>query len=235
MEPGDQKGALSYPAPIAEPKRRKSYFSSFLARTEPRKSHWLFTTDPPSLLFSSIEVFFLCPACWTFMWLPWLHTPDCSSPLILKKVCVCWRNIWQSIYFRSTGGRKYGRKEKAEGAKENTVRSCNRQLSTNQLVVLVILHSNSMSGLITKPLPSYDVTFDNFPHCRSKAKSVVPTLCDPMDRSLPRSSIHRIFQARVLEWVAISFSRGSSWPRDRTQVSMLYHLSHQGSPIVSGM
>ena len=40
-----------------------------------------------------------------------------------------------------------------------------------------------------------------------------------MDRSLLCSSIHGIFQARVLEWVAISFSRGSSWPRDRTQVS----------------
>ena len=46
-----------------------------------------------------------------------------------------------------------------------------------------------------------------------------PTLCDPMDCSLPGSSLHGILQARVLEWVAISFSRGSSWPRDRTWVS----------------
>ena len=45
------------------------------------------------------------------------------------------------------------------------------------------------------------------------------TLCNPMDCRLPGSSVHGIFQARVLEWVAISFSRGSSWPRDRTQVS----------------
>ena len=44
-------------------------------------------------------------------------------------------------------------------------------------------------------------------------------LCNPMDCSPPRSSIHGIFQARVLEWVAISFSRGSSWPRDWTRVS----------------
>ena len=36
------------------------------------------------------------------------------------------------------------------------------------------------------------------------------TLCDPMDCSLPGSSVHGIFQARVLEWTAISFSRGSS-------------------------
>ena len=41
----------------------------------------------------------------------------------------------------------------------------------------------------------------------------------PYDCSLPGSSVHGIFQARVLEWVAISFSRGSSWPRDWTQVS----------------
>ena len=46
-----------------------------------------------------------------------------------------------------------------------------------------------------------------------------PTLCDPMDCSLSGSSIHGIFQARVLEWIAISFSRGSSRPRNRTRVS----------------
>ena len=46
-----------------------------------------------------------------------------------------------------------------------------------------------------------------------------PNLCDPMDCSLPGSSLHGILQARVLEWVAISFSRGSSRPRDQTQVS----------------
>jgi len=47
------------------------------------------------------------------------------------------------------------------------------------------------------------------------------TLCDPMDCSLPGSSFHGILQARVLEWVAISFSRGSSQPRDGTQVSRI--------------
>ena len=54
-----------------------------------------------------------------------------------------------------------------------------------------------------------------------KSLSHVLTLCDPMDCSLPGSSIHGIFQARVLEWVAISFSRGSSQPRDQTQVSRI--------------
>ena len=49
-----------------------------------------------------------------------------------------------------------------------------------------------------------------------------PTLCDPMDGSPPGSSVHEIFQTRLLEWVAFPFSRGSSQPRGRTQVS---HIS----------
>ena len=46
-----------------------------------------------------------------------------------------------------------------------------------------------------------------------------PTLQDPMDCCPPGSSFHGIFQARILEWVAIFFSRGSARPRDQTQVS----------------
>ena len=53
----------------------------------------------------------------------------------------------------------------------------------------------------------------------SEVAQSCPTLCDRIDCSPPGSSIHGIFQTRVLDWVAISFSRGSSWPRDWTQVS----------------
>ena len=48
-----------------------------------------------------------------------------------------------------------------------------------------------------------------------------PTLCDPVNCSLPGSSVHGIFQAIALEWVGISLSSGSSRPRDRTQVSRI--------------
>ena len=52
-------------------------------------------------------------------------------------------------------------------------------------------------------------------HLKVKVKSLSRIrLCDPTDCSLPGSSVHGIFQARILEWVAISFSRGSSPPRD---------------------
>ena len=63
------------------------------------------------------------------------------------------------------------------------------------------------------------------PKAESESKSEVAqsslTLLDPMDCSPSGSSLHGILQARVLEWVAISFSRGSSWPRDRTLVSRI--------------
>ncbi|CAI9152549.1 unnamed protein product [Rangifer tarandus platyrhynchus] len=63
-------------------------------------------------------------------------------------------------------------------------------------------------------------------------------LCDPMACSLPGSSVHEILQARILEWVAISSSRGSSRPRDQTKspAAAALHsdslaLNHQGSPL----
>ena len=55
----------------------------------------------------------------------------------------------------------------------------------------------------------------------SEVAQSCPTLCDLMDCRLTGSSIHGIFQARILEWVAIAFSRRSSWPRDRTWVSRI--------------
>ena len=66
---------------------------------------------------------------------------------------------------------------------------------------------------------------------RSEVAQSCLTLCNPMDCSPPGSSVHGIFQARTLEWVAISFSRRSSRPRDWTRIScvscigrkILYH------------
>ena len=53
----------------------------------------------------------------------------------------------------------------------------------------------------------------------SEVAQLCSTLCHPRDCNLQRSSVHGIFQAKLLEWVAISFSRGSSQPRDQTWVS----------------
>ena len=68
------------------------------------------------------------------------------------------------------------------------------------------------------PLCSSKGARDPWKHWWSEVAQLCLTLCDPMDCSLPGSSVHG-FQARILEWVPISFSRGSSPPRDWTQVS----------------
>ena len=69
-----------------------------------------------------------------------------------------------------------------------------------------------------------DIYTHTHTHTRTKWSEVkeaqpCPTLCDLVDCSLPDSFVHGILQARILEWVAVPFSRGSSQPRDRTQVS----------------
>ena len=61
----------------------------------------------------------------------------------------------------------------------------------------------------------------------AKSLQLCPTLCDPMDCSPPGSSVHGVLQARILEWVAMPSSRGSSWPRDRTCISHVYCIGRQ--------
>ena len=58
----------------------------------------------------------------------------------------------------------------------------------------------------------------------SEVAQLCLTLWDPMNCNPPGSSVHRIFQARKLEWVAISYSGGSSWPRDRNHVSCVSYI-----------
>ena len=79
------------------------------------------------------------------------------------------------------------------------------------------LNKKQLAKLRTKHYLVQSITFSW--SCVCSAPQLSPTLCDPMDCSPPGSSVHGILQARILEWVAISSSRGSSWPRDQTHVS----------------
>ena len=65
----------------------------------------------------------------------------------------------------------------------------------------------------------------------SVSRSARPILCNPMDCSPRGSSVHGNLQARILEWVAVPFSKGSSWPRAQTGISCIavYHLSHHSN------
>ena len=70
----------------------------------------------------------------------------------------------------------------------------------------------------TQP-PGGGLLLHTLPRKKSEVTQSHLALCDPMDGSLPGSSLHGVLQARVLEWVAISFPRGSSQPRDQTYIS----------------
>ena len=72
--------------------------------------------------------------------------------------------------------------------------------------------------LVSGIYQSYSVTHIN---SENEATQSCLSLCNLMDCTLPGSSIYGIFQTRVLEWVVISFSKGSSQPRDRTWVSLI--------------
>ena len=64
-------------------------------------------------------------------------------------------------------------------------------------------------------------------HVRAKSLQSCPTLCDPVDCSLPGSSVHGILQAKILEQPAIPSSRGSSQPRDQTFISYVFGICRQ--------
>ena len=74
--------------------------------------------------------------------------------------------------------------------------------------------------------------------CACLVNQSCATLCNPKDCSPPGSFVHKIFQARILEWITMSYSRGSSQPRDGTQVfrtgrHILYYQGPPGKPLNS--
>ena len=94
---------------------------------------------------------------------------------------------------------------------------------------LLLFWENILKSKKLASLPKYETHLYNlwFNNClrqllvcvRSQSLQPRPTLCDPTDCSPPSSSIHGILQARILEWVAMPSSRGSSPPRNQTPVS----------------
>ena len=90
-------------------------------------------------------------------------------------------------------------------------------LFSNSLLVVVLIITQMCvlaSGLYSKVKQRENMVYvSDAQRC--------PTLCDPVDCSPPGSPVCEILQARILERVAISFSRGSSWPRDQTRVSCI--------------
>ena len=90
-------------------------------------------------------------------------------------------------------------------------------------------------------IPYYSILFIFVGSFKKNMKVLVTQQCltlgDPMDCSLPGSSVHGILQARILKWVGIPFSRGSSQPRDQTQVSCIagrfFIFEPPGKPLIT--
>ena len=91
------------------------------------------------------------------------------------------------------------------------------------------------------PNGSFLILISMFACMHAKLLQLCLTVCDPMDYSLPGSSVHGILQARILDWVAMPCSRESSRPRDRTHISyvscigrrILCHYGRLESPVQS--
>ena len=96
------------------------------------------------------------------------------------------------------------------------------ELFTVTCLSWVALHSMTHSFIeLCKPFCHNKTVIHKRDEEKKVKSEVSQCLWDPMDYSLRGSTVHGIFQTRILEWVAISFSRGSSWPRDQTQISCI--------------
>ena len=95
------------------------------------------------------------------------------------------------------------------------------------LLLRAIPNQPAKSMPTTQSLSSLQSSLGHLLTCSVCCAQESPTLCDPMGCSLPSSSVHGIFQARILELVAISHSRGSSRLRDQTHVSCVPCMGRQ--------
>ena len=117
------------------------------------------------------------------------------------------------------------------GVAKSQTQLSNRAHQTHSIYVLPGTIAKSFIYIISFNPQGNMLRFSLLPSlCEMHVQSLqsCPTLCDPMDRSPPGSSVHRILQARILEWVAMPSSKGSSQPRNWTRISMSPAFSRWG-------
>ena len=130
--------------------------------------------------------------CLRCVWLLGLHGPQCSLPGFSVRGILQARILeWVAISFSRASS-----------------------LSRDQTCVC-LLHWQSRSVPLAPPrLHTHTHIHIHTGTHACSVNQLCPTLCNPMGSSLPGSSVHGISQARIMEWVACFFCRGSSWPRD---------------------
>ena len=157
--------------------------------------------------------------------------------------CKSWKHWIKSKILPSTSMKLYSFSSDTQNSKRwikkwyyHHFNAWIRKVKVREVMWLVQGHASQCCGLNLHPDP-----LTTFPvlHGSGVWAQLCPALCDPMNCSPPGSSVLGIFQARILEWVAISFSRRSSRPRDQNFISctgvftrwILYHWCHLGSPL----
>ena len=148
------------------------------------------------------------------MEIPFFHIDSPITRTLSTTICLHYRTIWDSDYLN---------------VHPHKSRQAHLIIITMNNIVLQFIQAQNTTCFF------FVFFFFNLSEVEVKCYSLsrVLTLCNPMDYSPPGSSVHGILQERILGWVAISLSRGSSRPRDRTWVSSIagrfFCLSHQGS------
>ena len=142
----------------------------------------------------------------------YFHLASCLAGGILVLVPAGWWGLWVDPNANKLG----------KGFQNGT---CQRQYprgrkSTPKMTVASVWVPRMSSSCF---LPLWEASWGQQAICVCECVCAQPrpTLSNPMDCSPPGSSEHGIFQTRILEWVDIASSRGSSWPRDQTHISCL--------------
>ena len=168
------------------------------------------------------------------MWLSQFYNPEAEIPILWPPHAKSWL-----IGKDPNAGRDWGQEEK--GTTEDEMAGWHHQLNAHEFGWTLGV-GDGQGGLarcdswgrkqwdMTKQLNWTELNF--LPFAQSH-----PTLCSPMGYSLPGSSVRGIFQARILEQAAISYTKESSWFRDRTRLSCNFPLAslplrYLGSPVL---
>ena len=152
---------------------------------------------------------------------PWLHYPP--HPV--------WHNIWTAIQWRFARNGIQGMAWviKKTWSRWNCGKYEQSPMGSGTLVIFAWLWDGGVPHVRSRDLLSKEVHIWKETEATSCFVYVqfCPTLRGPVDCSLPGSSIHGISQARILEWVAMPSSKGSSPPRDRTRISCISCIGRQ--------
>ena len=150
----------------------------------------------------------------------WRKEKNPGTPLMgLQMVQSLWKTVWrfltklkmELLFNPATHSWLYIQRKYSHYLKEITVFPCSLQYYSQ--------HSRYENKLV-----SWQMDKENYICTYIHNVLSCVRLCDPMDYSPPGSAVQGIFQATVLEWFTISFSRGSSWPRDWTEVSHIVDI-----------